>query len=372
MNNKFLFVKKVISYFPFINKILRKIYYNYNFGVFFIPIKLDFSSNQILKTKVFRLNFSNFNNLKINYDYFLISHKKLIKDYPKKKLEELLHLIKNEKCDVAYDGNDAYHTELVSKKFLENYIKKFPIKNYPYRFFYSKKNFKVGNIGSAHRSHIFNGSFILPSGGKTIGDGGDVKNRLNFIPNLTGKTFLDIGSEEGYAVFNALTKGAKFAKGLNINEAKEYDFFPEHSRPKEITSRKRDDILKTQEFLIKEYSLQNKKNFKFEFENIYNLSDEKFDFVFCFGVLYHLKNPYLALENLYNITNETLIIETQGIKSDKYLNAKIDEEDGFVRHSSKSLVCLLKMVGFKKMTVLADAYDPSMKVMNIVIKAEKS
>ena len=49
-----------------------------------MPIKLDFSSDKILKTKVLRLNLSNFNNLKINYDYFLISHKKSIKDYPKK------------------------------------------------------------------------------------------------------------------------------------------------------------------------------------------------------------------------------------------------------------------------------------------------
>jgi SAM-dependent methyltransferase len=371
MNNKFLFLKKIISYFPFLNKFLRKIYYHYSFGVFFVPIKLDVSSNKILKSKVLRLNSSNFNNLKINYDYFLISHNKSIKDYPKKKLEELLLLIKNEKCDVAYDGNDAYYTEIVSKNFLENYIKELPIKNYPYRFFYTKKNFKVSNIGSAHRSHVFNGTFILPSGGKTIGDGGDVKNRLNFIPNLTGKTFLDIGAEEGYSVFNALIKGANFAKGLNINESKEYDFFPDHSRPVEITSRKREDILNTQEFLIKEYSLQNKKNFKFEYENIYNLSKEKFDFVFCFGVLYHLKNPYLALENLYKVTNETLIIETQGIKNEKYLNAKIDEEDGFIRHSSNSLAYLLKMVGFQKVKILIDAYDPSMRVMNIVLKAEK-
>ena len=89
MNNKFLFIKKIISYFPFINKNLRKIYYNYSFGVFFIPIKLDFSSDQILKAKVLRLNLSNFNNLKINYDYFLISHNKSIKDYPKKKLEDI-------------------------------------------------------------------------------------------------------------------------------------------------------------------------------------------------------------------------------------------------------------------------------------------
>ena len=92
---------------------------------------------------------------------------------------------------------------------------------------------------------------------------------------------------------------------------------------------------------------------------------------YSFGVLYHLKNPYLALENLYNVTNETLILETQGIKNDKYLNAKIEEKDGFVRHSSKSLVYLLKRVGFKKVNVLIDAYDPSMKLMNIVVKAEK-
>ena len=371
MNNKYLFIKKIISYFPFFNKIIRKIYYNYSFVTSFIPVKLDFSSDQILKKKVLRLNLSNFNNLKKNFKYFLVSHNKSIKDYPKKKLEELLLLIKNENCDVAYDGNDPHYTEIVSREFLENYIKKYPIETYPIRFFYTKKNFKVSNIGSRHRSHNFNGTFILPSGGKTIGDGGDVKNRLNFIPDLTGKTFLDIGSEEGYAVFNALTKGAKFAKGLNIHEAKEYDFFPQRLRPEEITHRKRDEILNTQKFLVKEYSLQNKKNFKFEYENIYNLSDEKFDFVFCFGVLYHLKNPYLALENLYRITNETLILETQGIKNEKYLNAKIDKVDGFIRHSSNSLAYLLNMVGFQKVKILVDAYDPSMKVMNIVLKAEK-
>ena len=136
---------------------------------------------------------------------------------------------------------------------------------------------------------------------------------------------LDIGSEEGYAVFDAIKKGAKFAKGLNIKELKEYDFFPEYSRPSKITARERNEIDKTQKFLIKEYGLQNESNLKFEYRNIYDLSDERFDFVFCFGVLYHLKNPYLALENLYKVTNETLIIETQGIKNDKYLDERKHE-----------------------------------------------
>jgi hypothetical protein len=71
------------------------------------------------------------------------------------------------------------------------------------------------------------------------------------------------------------------------------------------------------------------------------------------------------------VTNETLIIETQGIKSEKYLNAKIDKADGFIRHSSKALQYLLKMVGFSKVAILVDAYDPSMRIMNIVLEAEK-
>ena len=93
--------------------------------------------------------------------------------------------------------------------------------------------------------------------------------------------------------------------------------------------------------------------------------------MFCFGVLYHLKNPYLALENLYKVTNETLIIETQGIKNDKYLNARINENDGFIRHSSNSLAYLLKMAGFKKVDILLDAYDPFMNITNIILKAQK-
>ena len=80
---------------------------------------------------------------------------------------------------------------------------------------------------------------------------------------------------------------------------------------------------------------------------MYNLDNEQFDFVFCFGVLYHLKNPYLALENLYRVTKETLIIETQGIKNEKCLNAKISMDDGFIRHSSNALAYLLKELDLK-------------------------
>ena len=370
MNNKKIILKKILSHFPAIDNFLRRIYYAYSYGTFFIPINLEMSVDQIIEAKSFKLNDKNFKKLCNKYDYFFISNKKSISNYSKIKLKNLINLIRDHQAELAYDGDDLNNAEISSKKILEFYSKKNPIENYPLKFFYISKNFRIKNIGSEHRSYNFNGSFKLPSGGKTIGDQGDVSNRLNFIPNLSEKTFLDIGSEEGYAVFDAIKKGAKFAKGLNIEEKKEYDFFPEYKRTKGISNRERDQINLTQNFLIKEYGLEKNKNIKFEYNNIYNLSNEKFDFVFCFGVLYHLKNPYLAIENLYKVTKETLIIETQGIKNDNYLNAKIDKVDGFIRHSSNSLAYLLRKAGFKNVDILVDAYRPG-KIMSIVLKAEK-
>ena len=371
MKNEKIFLKRLLSQIPFLDRFVRKIYYKFNHNTFFIPINLYDDVNKIFDSKAYSLNQENLAKQSKRFDFFLISQRKSVKDYSKEKLKKLIDLIKENKSDLAYDGDDFYHTEIVSEKVLNHYSKTYELKNYPHRFFYIKNKFKIENIGSKHRSYNFNGTFRLPSGGRTIGDGGDVTNRLNFIPNLSDKTFLDIGSEEGYAVFNALSKGAKFAKGLNIHESTEYDFFPEYLRPNEITSRNRNEIEITRNFLIKEFGFENKENFKFEYRNIYNLTEEKFDFVFCFGVLYHLKNPYLALENLFKITKETLILETQGIKNEKYLNAKIHLDDGFIRHSSEPLKFLLKKVGFKKVNILVDAYDPSMRIMNIVLKAEK-
>ena len=370
MNNKYKFLKKILSYFPLFDRIIRKIYNDYNYGTFFIPINLDADVEEILKSKSFKLNNKNFEKFKKKNNYFLILEGKIFSNYSKEKLIKLIDIIKFQKPEVVYDGNNFFNIEITSVNFLENYRSNLPMHKYPHNFFYFSKNFNIKNIGSNHRQYNFNGTFRLPSGGKSIGDGGDVANRLNFIPDLTGQTFLDIGSEEGYAVFDAIKKNAKFAKGLNIKEKTEYDFFPEHSRPKSITGRDRHEIDNTQRFLLKEYNLEKTTKIKFDYNNIYNLDDEKFDFVFCFGVLYHLKNPYLALENLYKATSKTLIVETQGIKNDKYLNAKIGS-DGFIRHSSKALAHLLNMVGFKKVDVLVEAFDPSMRIMNIVIKAEK-
>ena len=370
-------IKKYIQFFlsddSYIYKLLKNLYFRFNNKKIFFCFDIDDLDDNILKKKYYSFTKQNFFKFKKDSNFFLVFDTRLLKKYSNEKLRKIIKLTKTKKYELIYDGDCPFNTEIVSSKFLENYSKNYEINNYPQNIFYILKDQEnqITNIGTNHRSFNFNGSFKLPSGGKSIGDQGDITFRLNFIPDLKNKTFLDIGSEEGYAVFNAIEKNAKFAKGLNIYEDKEYDFFPNRLRGKGVTPRKRADIEETQNFLTKEYKLTGSSKLKFEYKNVYNLGDEKFDFVFCFGVLYHLKNPYKAIENLFEVTNETLIIETQGIKNDGYLNAKIDDSDGFVRHSSNSLKFLLKRAGFKRVEILVDTYLKSWKVSNIVLKAEK-
>tara|TARA_B100001093_G_scaffold434888_1_gene432586 strand:- start:1922 stop:3031 length:1110 start_codon:yes stop_codon:yes gene_type:complete len=363
------YLKTIISYSPFLYNFIKKNYLDFNNKIFFIPLNTKDFQSDIINKKYYNFTEKKFNQFNSKYNYFLIFRKKTIMKYSSKKLEKLFNLIQNQNADVAYDGDCPFHTEIASKEFIENYSKKLTLTDYPYKFFYFKKNFTVKNIGSEHRSYNFNGTFRLPSGGETIGDQGEVNFRLNFIPDLTNKTFLDIGSEEGYAVFEALKKNAKIAKGINILESKEYDFFPDYLRPKEITPRNRKELEKTQKFLINEFKVNDPDKIKFDYKNVYNL-DESFDCVFCFGVLYHLKDPYKALENLFNVTNETLFIETQGIKNGKHLISKIDEGDGFVRHSSNALKFLLYKVGFKNVEILVETHHTG-SIGSIVLRADK-
>ena len=371
-------IKNLLTNFPLLYNFVKK-------------FKKDLSNNKIYyiisKSDIDKFNFKNFSyktfnekNLAKLYtkyeDYYIfITDKNIVKKYSTERLEKLLNLITKEKADLAYDGDCPYCTEITSVKLLKKYSNKYPLKYYPISFyyFYCDLKFIMKNIGANHREYNFNGTFILPEGGKTIGDGGDVKFRLNFIPDLTNKTFLDIGSEEGYSVFNAITKNASYAKGINIEEDIEYDFFPEYLRPKGVTPRKRINIENTITFLKKIYKLENSKKISFEYKNIYSLINENYDFVFCFGVLYHLKNPYLAIENLYKITNDTLVIETQGYFSNsKDYSGVLDVDDGFVRHSPEALKFLLKKAGFKKVEILFSGLNRIKKISNIVLKATKN
>lgn len=236
------------------------------------------------------------------------------------RLHALIDLYRGGELDIVYDGDDPDWSEVVSVETLERYAPwaraRFGRAEYPHRFYHFQRECtpRVGHIGLPHRDYCFNGSFILPGGGRSVGDQGNITPRLDVIPNLDGQTFLDIGCEEGYAVFDALRKGASAATGVNIREASEYDLFPEHRRSEfsSPTVRSESDKERTFSWLKSIYGYGDDQA-RLKYQNIYQLGSETYDVVFCFGVMYHLKDPFKAVENLYAATRRTLLLESQGI-----------------------------------------------------------
>jgi tRNA (mo5U34)-methyltransferase len=75
----------------------------------------------------------------------------------------------------------------------------------------------------------------------------------------------------------------------------------------------------------------------------------QFDLVFCFGLLYHLENPLLAIHNLHEMTKNLLFVEGVIFPGQEPIMALVDEE----RHEDQGLnhiafypteACLVKML----------------------------
>lgn len=105
--------------------------------------------------------------------------------------------------------------------------------------------------------------------------------------DLSGKTLLDVGCNAGFYAFEAKRRGAKRVLGVDGQR--------QHVRQGL--------------FVRKVLGL----DVEFRRLNVYELSPRtvgQFDITLALGLLYHLKHPILALENLYQVTRELLIIET--------------------------------------------------------------
>ena len=105
------------------------------------------------------------------------------------------------------------------------------------------------------------------------------------------KSVLDVGCWDGYFSFESEIKGASEVVSLDNPNFRwggmdGYNFLHEYYNS----------------------------NAKFVIGNVLSLNesfppDKKFDIVLCYGVLYHLSDPLRALINLFEITNEYLILE---------------------------------------------------------------
>lgn len=166
----------------------------------------------------------------------------------------------------------------------------------------SKGPVGIGGIQWWHRIR-------LPDGTYTEGqchhgpDGGDwPTTRFGMPEDLTGKTVLDIGAWDGFFSFEAEKRNAKrvIATDVPITEGGTWAG---------------SNGLK---FAIQELKSKVKWDFlNIEHENFINNGPS--DLVMCFGVLYHIKSPLKALENLFELTadNGICLIETAICKDDR-------------------------------------------------------
>jgi SAM-dependent methyltransferase len=93
---------------------------------------------------------------------------------------------------------------------------------------------------------------------------------------------------------------------------------------------------------------------RYDIEDIRVSELEPRDFVLCFGLLYHLENPFMAIRNLSSLTKKFLLIESMVAPFDQPLAVLVDEVHSvdqsmnFVAFvpSEKALVKMLYKAGF--------------------------
>lgn len=113
--------------------------------------------------------------------------------------------------------------------------------------------------------------------------------KLGFPTDLRGKRVLDVGCADGYYSFICEKRGAGEVIAIDYRQPTASGFSVAAS------------ILES--------------NVKHVVDNVYDISPEKygtFDFVIFVGVLYHLRNPLLALDNLRKMAkpDATVLIES--------------------------------------------------------------
>ena len=118
--------------------------------------------------------------------------------------------------------------------------------------------------------------------------------KLMQVPmDLTGKTILDIGAWDGYFSFEFERRGAKRVLAIDT-----YAW----------------DMGGIDNFLTAREVLKSKVEYRrADVHDLNEVDFGKFDIVFFAGVLYHLKNPLVALERIRSVTNELLICETHAM-----------------------------------------------------------
>lgn len=191
------------------------------------------------------------------------------------------------------------------------------------------------------------------------------------LPNLQGKSVLDIGAYDGFYSFEAERRGAKRVLALDHyvwsldlpahieywKECKERGIVPEpyhqtpHWLPSELPGKRGYDTAHR--------ALDSKVETKVSDFMEMDLNEiGTFDVVFFLGVLYHLENPLAALRRVAAVTKEMAVIETAAMEIQGYEHVALcefyesDELNGDVSNwwapNEKALAGMCRAAGFKR------------------------
>lgn len=141
--------------------------------------------------------------------------------------------------------------------------------------------------------------------------------KYNLPESFEGKRVLDVGAWDGFFTFLALSRGAKevvaiddFSDTLNAEQKDNTNF-----NEKQIESIMNRKNKKWETFdLCKKALGYTDKECKRKTISVYDINEEilggKFDIIFLFGTLYHLKYPMYALDKLGNLCREEMYVES--------------------------------------------------------------
>lgn len=169
--------------------------------------------------------------------------------------------------------------------------------------------------------------------------------RLGLPADLSGKTVLDIGAWDGFFSFEAERRGAKRVPATDSHAW--YTRKPAF----ELARRALDSRVEDLDI------------------DVMDLAPEKigtFDLVLFLGVLYHLRHPMLALEKVFGVTGEHLILETvvdltwTSYPAMRFYpgNELAGDASNWFGPNPAAVIGMLKAVGFRKVEVVSARYRP--------------